>query len=54
MFADAYGLTIDDHIVDTVIERQLYNPARRHSALGYLTRNELEDLHSAKTPATSS
>lgn len=31
-----------------------YNPARRHSALGYLTPNEFEDLHSAKTPATSS
>ena len=28
-----------------------YNPARRHSALGYLTPNEFEDLHSAKTPA---
>ena len=31
-----------------------YDPARRHSALGYLTPNEFEDLHSAKTPATSS
>lgn len=31
-----------------------YNPARRHSALGYLTPNEFEHLHSAKTPATSS
>ncbi len=29
-----------------------YNPARRHSALGYLTPNEFEDLHSTKTPAT--
>ena len=25
-----------------------YNPARRHSALGYLTPNEFEDLHSPK------
>jgi putative transposase len=31
-----------------------YNPARRHSSLGYLTPNEFEHLHSAKTPATSS
>lgn len=31
-----------------------YNPTRRHSALGYLTPNEFDDLHSAKTPATSS
>ena len=31
-----------------------YNPARRHSTLGYLTPNEFEDLHSANTPATSS
>ena len=31
-----------------------YNPARRHSALGYLTPNEYEHLHSTKTPATSS
>ena len=23
-----------------------YNPARRHSALNYLTPNEFEDLHS--------
>ena len=26
-----------------------YNPARRHSALGYLTPNEFEDLHSTHT-----
>ena len=31
-----------------------YNPARRHSALGYLTPNEFEDLHSAKPQATLS
>ena len=29
-----------------------YNPARRHSALGYLTPNEHEDLHSPKPQAT--
>ena len=26
-----------------------YNPARRHSSLGYLTPNEFEDLHSTTT-----
>ncbi|HEX5094957.1 MAG TPA: IS3 family transposase [Acidimicrobiia bacterium] len=31
-----------------------YNSARRHSALSYLTPNEFEAIHSAKTPATSS
>ncbi len=31
-----------------------YNPARRHSALGYLTPNEFEDLHSPKPQATLS
>ncbi|HYA67333.1 MAG TPA: IS3 family transposase, partial [Acidimicrobiales bacterium] len=31
-----------------------YNPARRHSSLGYLTPNEFEDLHSAKPQATLS
>jgi transposase InsO family protein len=31
-----------------------YNPARRHSALGYLTPNEFEELHSAKPVATLS
>lgn len=32
-----------------------YNPARRHSSLGYLTPNEFEDLHSAQpTEATLS
>ena len=34
--------------------KHFYNPARRHSALGYLTPNEFEALHSAKTPAISS
>ena len=29
-----------------------YNPARRHSSLGYLTPDEFEDLHSTKTQAT--
>jgi putative transposase len=28
-----------------------YNPLRRHSALGYLTPNEFEDLHSEKAQA---
>jgi putative transposase len=42
------ALAIADYI------EHFYNPARRHSALGYLTPNEFEDLHSAKTPATSS
>ncbi len=28
-----------------------YNPVRRHSALGYLTPNEFNDLHSAHPPA---
>jgi len=28
-----------------------YNPARRHSSIGYLTPNEFEDLHSTHTPA---
>ena len=28
-----------------------YNPARRHSSLGYLTPNEFEDLHSTTHPA---
>lgn len=31
-----------------------YNPARRHSALGYLTPNEFEDLHSLEPQATLS
>lgn len=31
-----------------------YNPARRHSELGYLTPNEFEDLHSPQPQATSS
>jgi transposase InsO family protein len=31
-----------------------YNPTRRHSALGYLTPNEYEDLHSPQSQATSS
>lgn len=31
-----------------------YNPARRHSALGYLTPTEFEDLHSPQTEATLS
>ena len=31
-----------------------YNPARRHSALGYLTPNEYEDLHSPQPEATLS
>ena len=31
-----------------------YNPARRHSALGYLTPNEFEDLHSPRPQATLS
>jgi transposase InsO family protein len=31
-----------------------YNPARRHSALGYLTPNEHEDLHSPQPQATLS
>jgi transposase InsO family protein len=29
-----------------------YNPARRHSALGYLTPNEFEALHSPQPHAT--
>jgi putative transposase len=40
------ALAIADHI------EQFYNPTRRHSALGYLTPNEFEDLHSTNTPAT--
>ena len=35
------------------IER-FYNPARRHSALGYLTPDEFDDLHSPKPVATVS
>jgi putative transposase len=31
-----------------------YNPARRHSALGYLSPDEFEDLHSPKPTATLS
>ena len=31
-----------------------YNPTRRHSALGYLTPNEFEDLHSPQPQATLS
>jgi transposase InsO family protein len=31
-----------------------YNPARRHSSLGYLTPNEFEDLHSSQPQATLS
>jgi transposase InsO family protein len=31
-----------------------YNPTRRHSALGYLTPNEFEDLHSFQPQARSS
>jgi transposase InsO family protein len=31
-----------------------YNPTRRHSALGYLTPNEYEDLHSPQPQATLS
>ena len=31
-----------------------YNPARRHSSLGYLTPNEFEDLRSTTVPATLS
>jgi transposase InsO family protein len=31
-----------------------YNPARRHSSLGYLTPDEFEDLHSPKSQATLS
>ena len=31
-----------------------YNPARRHSSLGYLTPNEYERLHSTQPPATLS
>jgi len=31
-----------------------YNPTRRHSALGYLTPNEFEDLHSPQPEATLS
>lgn len=31
-----------------------YNPARRHSALGYLTPTEFEDLHSVQPPASLS
>ena len=31
-----------------------YNPRRRHSALGYLTPNEYEDLHSPQPQATLS
>jgi putative transposase len=31
-----------------------YNPTRRHSALGYLTPNEFEDLHSPRLEATLS
>ena len=42
------ALAIADYI------EHFYNPTGRHSALGYLTPNEFEDLHSAKTPATSS
>lgn len=39
------ALAIADYI------EHFYNPTRRHSALGYLTPNEFEDLQSAKTPA---
>jgi transposase InsO family protein len=31
-----------------------YNPARRHSALGYLTPSEFGDLHSPQPQATLS
>ena len=31
-----------------------YNPARRHSALGYLTPDEYEELHSPQPQATLS
>jgi transposase InsO family protein len=35
------------------IER-FYNPARRHSSLGYLTPNEFEKLHSPEPQPTLS
>jgi transposase InsO family protein len=31
-----------------------YNPARRHSALGYLTPDEYEEIHSPQPQATLS
>ena len=34
------GLAIAEYI------DHFYNPARRHSSLGYLTPNEFEDIHS--------
>ena len=33
---------------------EFYNPLRRHSALGYLTPNEYEALHSKETQAALS
>jgi transposase InsO family protein len=40
------ALAIADYI------EHFYNPTRRHSALGYLTPDEYEYLHSTPTPAT--
>lgn len=42
------AIAIDDWI------ENFYNPARRHSSLGYLTPNEYEDLHSPQPMATFS
>jgi len=42
------ALAIADYI------EHFYNSARRHSALGYLTPNEFEDLHSPQPEATLS
>jgi len=46
------NIELADAIADYI--ENFYNPARRHSALDYLTPDEFEDQHSAKTPATSS
>ncbi len=34
--------------------QHFYNPARRHSSLGYLTPDEFEDLHLRQSQATLS
>lgn len=43
-----FAIAIADYI------EHFYNPARHHSALGHLTPNEFEDLHSPKPAATLS